>query len=785
MQRIHSRGRKLWQKTPIPLKIVGAIGAIAVGIRLTPYLLPIQAADIAQTDQAFTFYDRHGLRLGTVLSEDQEQTSVVTLAEISPYFQQAILAAEDKSFYRHGPVDLKAIARAIQQTAKHKKIVSGASTITMQLARMLAPNERTLPAKIQEIWLSWRLAAGMSKAEILTSYINRLPMGGNIYGVEAAARIYFGVAATDLSIAQATILASLPNNPVYLNPYDYQKNLKIRQRYVLNRMVNDGYISQTQADQAFAEQTAFQSRNQGIEAAPHFLFWLAEQLDTTANPTVKTTLDRELQEFVAGQVQQTVLNLATKNVTQAAAIALDNQTGEILAYVGSTDYSQTKNLGQNDGVQSLRQPGSTLKPFLYQLALEQNTIRPSTVLADIPTYYAIPGAKLYEPTDYSNTFMGPVRVRVALANSLNIPAVRVLEKVGVANFLQRLHELGFENLKEDADHYGLGLTLGSGEVSLFELANAYRTMANHGEYSNLASLLNGDKSLRSPRRSPPPLIRGARGDLSSQTSWQIITQMLNDKHARAVAFGVDSALNLPFSAAVKTGTSSNYRDTWTVGFSKKYTVATWVGNFDGSPMNEVSGVAGAAPLWREIMLQLHKNDQPATFVSPEDTVKRPICALSGKQSAGLCPSVVQEYFYTEDLPRYERELDDFYQNINGEVRLNLPAEYSDWLATQIEIDVPQSGLRILFPNDGDRLISSAIDPTQIQIQFQTVSDESVQWFLNNQPWQADSNSPKLSLQPGRWTLKIQQGDRRHEVTFFVETEEKLPSKRGFSTNKAQ
>lgn len=757
------------------------MGAIAVGIRLTPYLMPIRARDIAQTDQAFTFYDRHGLRLGTVLSEDQEQTSVVNLAEVSPYFQQAILAAEDKNFYDHGALDLKAIARAIRQAAKHKKIVSGASTVTMQLARMLKPNPWTIPAKFQEIWMSWRLAAGMNHDQILAAYINRLPMGGNIYGVEAAARIYFGVAAADLSIAQAAILASLPNNPVYLNPYEYLENLKVRQRYVLDRMVVDGYISQTQAEQAFAEQTTFQPRNQGIEAAPHFLFWLAGQLDTAAqpNPTVKTTLDRELQKFVAGQVQQTVLNLAQKNVTQAAAIALDNETGEILAYVGSTDYFQTKNLGQNDGVQALRQPGSTLKPFLYQLALEQKVIHPNTVLADIPTYYAIPGAKLYEPTDYSETFMGPVRVRVALANSLNIPAVRVLEKVGVDNFLQHLHNIGFSNLKEDSDYYGLGLTLGSGEVSLLELANAYRTMANQGEYGDLVSLLAGDKLSRSPRRSPPPL---SKEDLPPVTSWQIITQMLNDKHARATAFGVDSALNLPFPAAVKTGTSSNYRDTWTVGFSEKYTVATWVGNFDGSPMNRISGVAGAAPLWREIMLHLHKNNEPQDLVQPENTVERAICALSGKKSTGLCPSIVREYFYTEDLPRYETEVDDFYQEINGEIRLNLPSEYSDWLATQTEIDVPQGGLRILFPNDGDRLLTDPKNPTQITIQLQTINDEPVQWFLNGKPWQPDAGNPKLTIQPGNWTLKVQQGDRQHQVNFSVEAGASTESKRGFSVN---
>jgi penicillin-binding protein 1C len=771
MRNLPTLSLQFWQKSPFPLKIVVMIGAIALSIRLIPYLIPVKAADIAQTDQAFTFYDRHGLRLGTVLSENQEETSVIDLADVSPYFQQAILAAEDKNFYRHGALDLQAIARAVVQVAKHRRVVSGASTITMQLARMLDQNPRTIPAKFQEIWLSWRLMAGMTHREILAAYINRLPMGGNIYGVEAAARIYFGVPAADLTIAQATILAALPNNPIYLNPYDYGENLKVRQGYVLARMVADGYITQTQADQALAEKVTLQPRHQGITTAPHFLFWLADQLDASHDPSVQTTLDQALQQFVAGQVEQTVLHLGKKDVTQAAAIALDNATGEILAYVGSRDYFDPQNLGQNDGVQALRQPGSTLKPFLYQLALEQRKIRPNTVLADVPTYYAIPGAKLYEPSDYTETFAGPVRVRVALANSLNIPAVRTLEKVGVGDFLERLRQLGFIHLAEDPDHYGLGLTLGSGEVSLMELAHAYRTLANHGEFTPLQSSL------------PPSLPTSRTIGNGDVASWQIITQMLNDKQARAIAFGVDSALNLPFPAAVKTGTSSNYRDIWTVGFSEKYTVAVWVGNFDGSPMNQVSGVVGAAPLWREIMLHLHKNTEPKVFPEPANVVTRPICALSGKKSTGLCPALVQEYFFRADLPSYETDLDDFYQDINGKIRLNLPPEYNDWLATQTTIDVPQSGLKILFPSEGDRLLSDPQKPTVLNIQLQTLNDQPVQWFLNAQSWQPkEPNQPQLTLQPGNWQLKVQQGTTQHQVNFVVEASDFADHKRGFSVN---
>ncbi|MBE9034315.1 penicillin-binding protein 1C, partial [aff. Roholtiella sp. LEGE 12411] len=473
-------------------KVILAILLICLVVRLFPYFAPIRATDIVQNQLAMQFSDRNGLSLGTLLTRDQEHTAVVPLNQVSPQFIHAILAAEDGSFYEHGALDMKAIIRAIKEAIHAKRIVSGASTITMQLARMLNPVPRTLSGKMSEIWLSWRLAAGMNKDEILTAYINRLPMGGNIYGVEAAARIYFSIPASELNLAQSTLLAAIPNNPTYFNPYRHWERLKQRQKYVLNRMVQDGYITPLIA-RTSAEKVVFQSRQRGIIAAPHFLFWLASQLSETQTPEIsspiRTTINRPLQQFVEAQVQQVISSLAANNVHDAAALVINNHTGEVLAYVGSPDYFNEAKLGRNDGVQSLRQPGSTLKPFVYELALEKRIIRPHTILADVPAHYAIPGAKLYSPTDYTESFLGPVRVRVALANSLNVPAVRVLEKVGVQTFLEHLHQLGFEHLNQTAEHYGLGLTLGSGEVSLWELARAYVTLARLGEATPLVTTI--------------------------------------------------------------------------------------------------------------------------------------------------------------------------------------------------------------------------------------------------------------------------------------------------------
>ncbi|MGH1394602.1 MAG: penicillin-binding protein 1C [Trichormus sp.] len=765
MNRVKVWRRKITQqfRRRKSIKVVLAVFLMCLLVRLLPYFAPIRAADIRQNQLALQFSDRNGLPLGTILTRDQEHTAFVPLKQVSPQFIQAILAAEDGSFYHHGALDMKAIIRASQDAIRHKKIVSGASTITMQLARMLAPSARNLSGKLHEVWLAWRLAAGMNKDEILSAYINRLPMGGNVYGVEAAARTYFSIPASDLNIAQASLLAAIPNNPTYFDPLQHGERLKQRQKYVLNRMVQDGYITQPMAEKTLTENVVFQSRTRGIFAAPHFLFWLASQpSQPEITSPVRTTIDKPLQQFVEAQVQQVISTLTANNVNDAAALVIDNHTGEILAYVGSPDYFNEAKLGRNDGVQALRQPGSTLKPFVYELALETGAIRPNTILADVPTHYAIPGAQLYSPTDYTEKFLGPVRVRIALANSLNIPAVRVLEKVGVPSFLTRLHQLGFTHLKQTPEYYGLGLTLGSGEVTLWELAQAYVTLAQQGKTTPLVTTLP-----QSP--APIPLT-------PNPTTWQIITDMLSDNHARAIAFGVDSVLNLLFPVAVKTGTSSNYRDTWTVGYTTDYTVATWVGNFNGEPMRQVSGVMGAAPLWNRIMLHLHERQEPAAFPSPAGLIKLPICAISGLKPTPECNSVVQEYFYPQDKIAYENQQD-----------FNLPSEYNEWLAKQPSSSLVADKLRIVSPHNGDVFLLYPGGEGQQKLEFKLAGNpsNSVEWWLNGEKLDSQANSTFWYLSPGSWTLAAKSGEKSDKVTFNVELANIRPSRRGFSVVSSQ
>ncbi|MBK4731783.1 penicillin-binding protein 1C [Oxynema sp. CENA135] len=744
------------------VKIALGLLFLAAIVRSLPYLMPIRATDIAQTEQAIVFRDRNGLPLGTLLTRDRDRTAVVGLDRVSPHFIQAILAAEDKRFYRHGALDLQAIARSLLEAVQARQIVSGASTITMQLARMLEPAPRTLPHKLGEIWLSWRLYAGMSRDEILHAYINRLPMGGNLYGVEAAARTYFGVPASDLTIAQASLLAAIPNDPNHLNPNTHWDPLKRRQQYVLDRMVADGYITPQQRDRAYAEQPQRLAGDRGIEAAPHFLFWLANQVPDTVSQ-VTTTIDRPLQEFAEAQVKQMVRALAPHDVRHAAAIVLDNRTGDVLAYVGSPDYFGDDRLGRNDGVQALRQPGSTLKPFLYQFALEQDIIQPNTILADVPTHYAIPGAKLYSPVDYSEKFLGPARVRLALANSLNVPAVRVLENVGVSAFLDRLHRLGFDHLTQSPEHYGLGLALGSGEVSLWELARAYLTLARRGEAIALNPQIDAPTS-HNPRQ------------IGDRSHWGLIIDMLGDRYARARAFGVESVLDLPFPAAVKTGTSSDFRDTWTVGFTRDYTVATWVGNFSGDRMKQVSGVTGAAPLWNRIILHLHENREPAPFPNPPGFVKRPICATTGVKPTPECSAVVLEYFEPQDLANYDRPHP-----------VTLSDDYNEWLARQNTPKAIADPVKIVFPQNDDYFVLTPHEETaKIQLKLAGIPADPVEWRIGDRAGvrkrvtTEGKNSLFYELPTGKWTVEVNSGDRRDLITFEIQATESPNAPRGFS-----
>jgi len=707
-------------------------------------LVGIDAARLNVPRQSVTYTDRNGRTLGTVLGADALHAVSVPLASVSPQFLEAIVAAEDARFWHHGAVDVPALVRAARDYAIFGEARSGGSTIEMQLARLLRGEPSTIRGKLAQIVGAQRIAIASGKAAVLEAYVNRVPMGGNVYGVEAAARTYFGEPASDLDLAQASLLAAIPNDPSRLAPDADYAALRARQRFVLRRMVELGEITPARAAQAFGETLAIRRRDYGIDGAAQALFLLYRESDGRAG-RVRTTLDADLQRFVQAQTQDVIAALQRYHVTDGAALVVDNRSGDVLAYVGSPDYFSVEALGKNDGVQALRQPGSSLKPFSYELALERRTIESTTILSDVPASYAIPGGKLYQPADYSGRFSGPVRVRYALANSLNAPAVQVLSRLGVGPFLDRLRELGFAHLSHPASYYGLGLTLGSGEVSLWELVQAYAAIARGGVFAPLRLVDDRSGSARSV---------GDTGD------WQLVTDMLADPHARAKSFGVGSVLQMPFPAAVKTGTSSDFRDTWTVGFTRDYTVGVWVGNFDGSAMRGVSGVTGAGPLWNRIMLHLYeRRDEPPPFPAPRGFVRTPICAVTGHAPATNCPAVVEEWVRPEDLAAVRRPAEPSRE------------QYDAWLALQPR-DAP-SRLRIVFPHDGDVFVRNGggdvLQAREQQLALRAVgSGSTLRWSVGGEPLALDATGTAFwPLRLGTWRIEADDGALRDHVTIRV------------------
>ncbi len=585
----------------IALAVLWVFAVVTVG--------PLDVRTFAPHGRTVEFVDRTGGVLGTVI--DRDRSLPVPLDRIARPLQLALVATEDARFRYHGAVDGIAVLAAFASNVRAGRIVRGASTIPMQVARAIRPVPATVWGKLSEIALAERLVAGSSRDALLEAYANRVPMGADLLGVEAASRAYFGIAAADVDLAQAAMLAALPNDPVGLDPYAHPAALRARTQVVLARIAAFAPALRAVVTDARRERVTIRPRTDGIVAAPHLLFRLAAA-DDGRRSRVRTTIDGELQRFAETQVRDVLGGLAVHGAGHAAVLVIDNATCDVLAYVGSPDYFDVEHEGRNDGVQALRQPGSTLKPFLYELAFERGALAPTSTLADTRVAYALPNARTYEPADFSGRFYGDVRVRTALGSSLNVPAVRVLERVGVAPFLERLRALGFSDLTHDASYYGLGLTLGGGETTLWQLGRAYVALANDGQL----------RALRTRDDDPPSLARSVGSD---RATWRIVVDMLADRYARAPAFGAKSVLDLPFPAAVKTGTSSDLRDTWTVGFTKRYTVATWVGNFGGAAMHDVSGVSGAGPLWNRLMLHLHEREEPGPFAQPGGYTKRAIC----------------------------------------------------------------------------------------------------------------------------------------------------------------
>ncbi|MFT3709656.1 MAG: penicillin-binding protein 1C [Archangium sp.] len=596
--------------------------------------------------------DRNGDLLREIRSDADGRSTPLTSSEIPPQVRAAFLAAEDHRFESHLGVSPTAIIRAARQNFRAGKVVAGGSTITQQLARTLEPRERTFAGKVQEALWAMRLEAHLSKDEILVQYLNRIPFGNNTFGIEAASQLYFGKKTEHLSLGQAALLASIPRGPTAYDPIRQSARVAERRAWVLSRLELTGLASAADVATARAEPLDLTPFERTFRA-PHFVEYVnanLRQWGLQNAAVIETTLDGDLQSEIEDQIAQEIGRLNERRVSSGAALVIDNATGEVLAYAGSADFFNGEIGGQNDGIQMKRQPGSALKPFIYAEAFRHG-FTPATVIPDLDTSFSAPKGS-YSPKNYDRRLHGPVRAREALANSYNVPAVRVADEVGLDRALEVLHRAGF-TLPASADHYGLGIVLGNGEVSLWEAARAYSGLSRGGVVRPLIAVRRAwtadGTELPIPRELKPRRFADSR-------AVALVTHILSDNAARARAFGLDNALRLPFPAAAKTGTSKGYSDNWTVGFTKEITVAAWAGNFDGTPMIQVSGITGAGPIFKRVMTRAMDDVRPEPLVDRTGLESARICPLSGGLAGETCPAAMEELFVPGTAPTHQCEM---------------------------------------------------------------------------------------------------------------------------------
>ncbi len=616
--------------------------------------------------QSTKIFDRNGELLFEVFDPNGGRRTIVPIARIPPVLKQATIATEDKDFYTNPGVDLFGIARALYYLVRTGKPAGGASTITQQLARnTLITPEPTIERKIREAILAIEITRRYSKDQILEYYLNVIPYGNLAYGIEAAAQAYFNKHAEDLTLAEASLLAGLPQAPALYDPCVDPDAALARQRVVLNLMVEQKYIALAQASEA-AEQTAQQIKSdafsrrcaQGIGIqAPHFVTYVRDLLEKQYGTEVvyrgglqvTTTLDLKLQKIAEEEARKQIDALKGKNVTNAALVALDPKTGEILAMLGSVDFFDKTIDGQVNVALRLRQPGSSIKPINYVAAFEKGWT-PATVLTDVKTEFPIPGQPTYIPENYDRREHGLVSVRTALASSFNIPAVKTLQFVTVPRMMDTARRFGITTF-QNPSNYGLSLTLGGGDVKLLELTGAYAVFANEGVRVPPTPFLKitdpTGKTLYDLRAHPPKGIPVVDPRYAYQ-----ITSILSDANARAPAFGAGAVLRLSRPAAVKTGTTNDWRDNWTIGYTPDLVTGVWVGNANNSEMEHISGVAGAGPLWHNLMERAHVGKPIRDFLIPPGMVRIQVCDESGLLPTELCPPDHRhsEIFLAEQVP---------------------------------------------------------------------------------------------------------------------------------------
>ena len=587
---------------------IALVVSFIFGWWILPLFFTIPNLTESYPQESSILYDRNHQPLHHHTRDDFVRHQRVDIEDVPEFLLQATLAAEDKRFRDHGGIDILASLRAIKEGVSARKVVSGASTITQQTIKLTGTQEsRTIKTKVSEALKARKFEIFHSKDEILQLYFNLIEYGNRTQGPVQAAAHYFNKPLNQLSLAEYALLAGLPQAPTRHNPRTNPEGAINRRNWILDRMQAEYQIPDDQIIRAKSEPLSLHSPTLSF-SSPELAELLKKQ-----NSKVHTTIDQELQKNVVTIAKTELTKLKAKNVTNAAVVVIHNPTGEILTLLGSPNSRHSPG-GEYNAALLPRSPGSTLKPFTYLLGFEQAELNPSSIIPDIPTWYAGDRGP-EEIVNFDRKHHGPVTIKRALGSSLNIPVVRVLNEIGGPSKLQDyLQKFGITTLNKDHTEYGLGLTIGAGEVTLLELTNAYASIARLGKFIR-PSLTFGDIDSRV---------------ISSANQCYLIADILSNNHARSHTFGSDSHLRLPFKCAVKTGTSTDYKDNFCVGFTKEFTVGVWVGNINNTPMQEVTGVTGAGPIFKRTMLALHQDHTPTWFTPPRGIISSTVDPHTGK-----------------------------------------------------------------------------------------------------------------------------------------------------------
>lgn len=773
--------------------IIWLAGILLLGGFLLLVVLPVPAKLTSKLPvQEQRVLDRNGTLLATVAEKGSGPVIWTSLKDLPEDFVQALLTTEDRTFTTHAGISVRGIARALLHNIQGGGIREGGSTLTQQYVRLRLGRSNSLLGKLREAYWALKLERVLTKNEILERYINTAPFGGGSVGIEAGARTFFGKAPQELSLSESAFLVGLLQSPTALDPRKNFAGAKTRQELILTGMEAHGDISAEETDEAKKLSLHMNPEKLRMEA-PHFVYWVLNEFDDQLpeEGDIHTTLDLSLQRDAEAIVQREVQKLSDHRVTNAAVVVLDATTGEILSMVGSNDYFDASIDGAVNVAVSARQPGSTLKPFTYALALTKGDTA-ATVIADTDANFLTQEGFSYTPRNYDFDTHGPVSYREALGNSYNIAVVRVLEKIGVSTLLNFLRSIDITTLNNSAEHYGLALTLGSGEVKLLELVSAYGIFPRGGKTLTPRALLQKKAIVEHQVLDP-------------KIAW-IISDILSDNTARLQQFGEHSALTFDFPVAAKTGTTRNSRDNWTIGFTPSRIVGVWVGNADNTPMRNTSGVTGAGPIFHAVMEEVMKNEPKIGFARPPGMLEREVCKLSGKLPTKLCPAVRKEVFVAGTEPRIP---DDTFQLLTIDLTNGLlvpegckidetkkqtyaffSIELRPWAREHGWPDPPTrisprcssasslatesfSAVQITNPNDGDRFRLSPLLPLDAQrISFRATTDssESVTWNIDGTDLGTGSGADHLLRWipvTGNHVLRATGGGNVDEVVFDV------------------